>query len=75
MIATTGVYITGINSVSGNVIAGNLKVYQLHVIPEQVENFNYLISRLRSILQLSEKRVEKIKKNSSKDKDKNPFNE
>ena len=46
----------------GNVIAGNLKVYQLHVIPEQVENFNYLISRLRSILQLSEKRVEKIKK-------------
>jgi len=46
----------------GNVIAGNLKVYQLHVIPEQVENFNYLISRLRSILQLSEKKVEKIKK-------------
>ena len=46
----------------GNVIAGKLKVYQLHVIPEQVENFNYLISRLRSILQLSEKRVEKIKK-------------
>ena len=46
----------------GNVIAGNLKVYQLHVIPEQVENFNYLISRLRSILQLSEKRIEKIKK-------------
>ena len=27
----------------GNIIAGNLKVYQLHVIPEQVENFNYLI--------------------------------
>ena len=23
----------------GNIIAGNLKVYQLHVIPEQVENF------------------------------------
>jgi len=46
----------------GNIIAGNLKVYQLHVIPEQVENFNYLISRLRSILQLSDKRVEKIKK-------------
>ncbi|MDC0863280.1 penicillin-binding protein 2 [Candidatus Pelagibacter sp.] len=46
----------------GNVIAGNLKVYQLHVIPEQVENFNYLISRLKAILQLSNKRVEKIKK-------------
>ena len=23
----------------GNIIAGNLKVYQLHIIPEQVENF------------------------------------
>ena len=28
----------------GNIIAGNLKVYQLHIIPEQVENFNYLLS-------------------------------
>ena len=46
----------------GNIIAGNLKVYQLHVIPEQVENFNYLISRLQTILKLSNKRVEKIKK-------------
>ena len=46
----------------GNIIAGNLKVYQLHVIPEQVENFNYLISRLKAILQLSDKRIEKIKK-------------
>ncbi|MDC0236048.1 penicillin-binding protein 2 [Candidatus Pelagibacter sp.] len=46
----------------GNVIAGNLKVYQLHVIPEQVENFNYLISRLKAILQLSNKSIERIKK-------------
>ena len=46
----------------GNIIAGNLKVYQLHVIPEQVENFNYLMSRLQSILKLSNKKVEKIKK-------------
>ncbi len=46
----------------GNIIAGNLKVYQLHVIPEQVENFNYLISRLKAILNLSNKRIEKIKK-------------
>ena len=30
----------------GNVIAGNLKVYQLHVVPEQVENFKYLMLRL-----------------------------
>ena len=46
----------------GNTVAGNLKVYQLHVIPEQVENFAYLIARLQTILQLSNKRVEKIKK-------------
>ena len=46
----------------GNIIAGNLKVYQLHIIPEQVENFNYLISRLKVILNLSNKKVEKLKK-------------
>ena len=46
----------------GNVIAGNLKVYQLHIIPEQVENFNYLLSRLKLILNLSDKKIEKIKK-------------
>ena len=44
----------------GNIIAGNLKVYQLHVIPEQVENFKYLLSRLKTILKLSDKRVEQI---------------
>ena len=37
----------------GNVIAGNLKVYQLHIIPEQVENFKYLMLRLKKILNLS----------------------
>ena len=35
----------------GNTIAGNLKVYQLHVIPEQVEDFKYLMMRLKDILQ------------------------
>ena len=34
----------------GNVIAGNLKVYQLHIIPEQVENFNYLFLQIDSSL-------------------------
>ena len=41
----------------GNVIAGNLKVYQLHIIPEQVENFNYLLPRLKILLQLSDKKI------------------
>ena len=52
----------------GNVIAGNLKVYQLHVVPEQVENFNYLMLRLKDILNLNDKEFSKIikKKNSQK---------
>ncbi len=52
----------------GNIIAGNLKVYQLHVIPEQVENFNNLIVRLKDILDLDQKTLNKIikKKNSQK---------
>ena len=52
----------------GNTIAGNLKVYQLHVIPEQVENFNHLIVRLKSILNFDQKTLSKIikKKNSQK---------
>jgi penicillin-binding protein 2 len=44
----------------GNVVANNLKVYQLHVIPEEVENFNYLILRLRDILDLSKYELRKI---------------
>ena len=46
----------------GNVIAGNLKVYQLHIIPEQVENFNYLLVRLKNLLNLSDKRIARIQK-------------
>ena len=50
----------------GNIVAGNLKVYQLHVIPEEVENFRYLMLRLKNILTISDKefkRINKIKKN------------
>ena len=52
----------------GNIVAGNKEVYRLHIIPEQVENFNYLISRLKTILNLSEKEYLKIikKKNNQK---------
>jgi len=46
----------------GNVIAGSLKVYQLHIIPEQVENFNYLLSRLKTLLDLSNKKISEIVK-------------
>jgi len=52
----------------GNIVAGNLKVYQLHVIPEQVENFRILMLRLKDILNLSNSEYSKIikKKNSQK---------
>ena len=50
----------------GNVIAGNLKVYQLHIIPEQVENFSYLLTRLKVLLQLSDKKISNILKSKKR---------
>ena len=52
----------------GNIIAGNLKIYQLHVIPEQVEDFRYLILRLKTILNLSKNDFKKIIKQKNKQK-------
>ena len=52
----------------GNIIAGNLKVYQLHVIPEQVENFKYLMLRLKKILQLSTHEFERVTKQKNRQK-------
>ena len=52
-----------------NTIAGNLKVYQLHVVPEQVEDFKYLMVRLKDILQLDDQQFSKIIK---KKKARNP---
>ena len=52
----------------GNTIAGNLKVYQLHVIPEQVENFRSLSIRLKDILNFTDEQLAMIikKKNNQK---------
>ena len=44
----------------GNTIAGNLKVYQLHVVPEQVEDFKYLMLRLKELLKISDNEFNKI---------------
>ena len=52
----------------GNVVAGNIKVYQLHVIPEQVEDFKYLMVRLKNILPLSNKEFLKISKKKRQQK-------
>ena len=52
----------------GNTIAGNFEAYQLHIIPEEVEDFRYVIYRVKELLQLSEKQFKKIlkKKNEIK---------
>jgi len=44
----------------GKIIAGNLDVYELHVIPEQVEDFRTLIIRVKQILNLTDKNVDNI---------------
>ena len=46
----------------GETIAGNFEAYQLHIIPEQVEDFRYAINRVKDILELSEKQFKKILK-------------
>jgi len=51
-----------------NIIAGNLKVYQLHVIPEEVEDFKYLMVRLKEILNLNNSEFKKIIKQKNKQK-------
>ena len=52
----------------GNIIAGNFEAYQLHIIPEEVEDFRYVIYRLKDLLELSEKEFKKVlkKKNEIK---------
>ena len=52
----------------GNVIAGNFEAYQLHIIPEQVDDFRYVIYRVKDLLELSDKEFKKVlkKKNEIK---------
>jgi penicillin-binding protein 2 len=52
----------------GNVIAGNLEIYQLHVIPEEVEDFKYLMVRLKEILNINNSQYEKIIKQKNNQK-------
>ena len=46
----------------GNTIAGNFEAYQLHLIPEEVENFRYTMNRIKNILELSQNQFQKILK-------------
>ena len=51
-----------INDYFGKEIASNKQVYQLHIIPENSENLEILLFRLKNILNLSDKDLFKIKK-------------
>jgi penicillin-binding protein 2 len=50
----------------GNTVAGNYEAYQLHLIPEQVENFRYVITRVKDILDLSNRQFQRIIKKKKK---------
>ena len=52
----------------GNIIAGNFEAYQLHVVPEEVEDFRYVVFRLKDLVELSDKEFKKVlkKKNEIK---------
>ena len=52
----------------GNIVAGNTKVYQLHVVPEQVEDFRSLMKRLKDILEIDDNQFSKIIKKSKTQK-------
>ena len=46
----------------GNVIAGNFEAYQLHLIPEEVEDFKYVVYRLKDLLELSDREFKRVLK-------------
>ncbi len=52
----------------GNVIAGNSEVYQLHIMPEEVNDFKTLIVRLKGILNLTDREYVKIINKKKKQK-------
>ena len=50
----------------GNTIADNNQVFQLHVVPEEVDDFNYLIVRLKNIIKIENKEITRIYKKKEK---------
>ena len=52
----------------GNEIASNQKIYQLHVVPEDTPNIDKLFFRLKSLINLSDKRIFLLKRRMAKQK-------
>ena len=57
----------------GKEIASNKQVYQLHIVPENSENLEVLLFRLKNILELTEKNVSKIRKKINSQKPWDPI--
>jgi penicillin-binding protein 2 len=52
----------------GKEIASNSKIYQLHIVPESTPDIDKLFFRLKSIINISEKKLNYLKKQISKKK-------
>jgi len=52
----------------GNKIASNNKIYQLHIIPDSVPDINKLLFRLKSVINLSDRKILLLKRQISKKK-------
>ena len=52
----------------GEEIASNRKIYQLHIVPDNTINIDTLLVRLKSIINLSEKRIFLLKKKIARKK-------
>jgi len=52
----------------GNEIASNNKIYQLHIVPDSTPNIDVLLVRLKSIINLSDKRLFLLKKKIARKK-------
>ncbi len=57
----------------GKEIASNRQVYQLHLIPENSENIELLFFRLKTILNMSDKKISQLKKLIKKQKPWDPI--
>ena len=52
----------------GNDIASNTRIYQLHIVPENIPNVDNLLIRLKNLINLSERKINYIQKKIKKQK-------
>ena len=52
----------------GNDIASNTRIYQLHIVPENIPNVDNLLIRLKTLINLSERKINYIQKKIKKQK-------